>query len=248
MTEKAIKTELRLYSECYYAPLLEEAGFISYRNDMLNWYKLYNGIICHFHLLVTHSRFPLLMQAWWFHPTYVPAILNLPASWTNYDEINVLYANTAYFSSHTVERGCGVNIPNLPQIGAENLLRGLFPQIKRLQTREAVYKFRKEEILSWTKELKVELSSVTTPDFADEALVMQDSEMFAPCIDYIEAILPRAHHKSMQSSPFSRTPELLKAQLKALQGEDVDQYYAMLKERKASFLKRYKLKDEAFEL
>ena len=102
MTEKAIKTELRLYSECYYAPLLEEAGFISYRNDMLNWYKLYNGIICHFHLLVTHSRFPLLMQAWWFHPTYVPAILNLPASWTNYDEINVLYANTAYFSSHTV--------------------------------------------------------------------------------------------------------------------------------------------------
>lgn len=94
----------------------------------------------------------------------------------------------------------------------------------------------------------MELSSVTTPDFADEALVMQDSEMFAPCIDYIEAILPRAHHKSMQSSPFSRTPELLKAQLKALQGEDVDQYFAMLKERKASFLKRYKLKDEAFEL
>ena len=76
---------------------------------------------------------------------------------------------------------------------------------------------------------------------------MKDSELFPPCITCIEKIIPYASNEHLQST-YYRSPELLKAQLKALQGEDVDQYFAMLKERKDKFLKRYKLQDEAFDL
>ena len=249
MKEKDIKEELRIYSErCYAKPLLE-AGFSSYRNDLLNWYKIYNGIVCHFHILVGHSRFPMLMQAWWMHPTYVPAILNLPASWANYQERNELYVTTAYFKSHTVEPGCGINIPRLPQLGAERLYEELFPQIERLQSREALYAFRRENIIfRWDKrDRSFPLSNITDPDFADEALMAGDSEMFTPCVEHIEAMLPRAHLKYMQQSPFSRSPEMLQAQLNALKGIEVDHYMELLKERKKTFMKRYKLQD-VFEL
>ena len=248
MTEKAMKEELRGYSERYYAKPLEEAGFLSYRNDLLNWYRISNGVICHFHILSAHSRLPMTLFLWWIHPTYVATILNPPVSWTNHDGTMKLYEHRIAFQAHIVEPGGGINIPNLPQRGAERLFDEFFPQIEPLQSREAVYQFWKNDILKRAKRPQVELSNITSPDFADQVLVMQDSEMFAPCIDYIEAILPRANHKYIQASPFSRSPELLKAQLKALQGEDVDQYFVMLKERKDKFLKRYKLQDEAFEL
>ena len=247
MKERDIKEELRIYSErCYAKPLLE-AGFSSYRNDLLNWYKVYNGIICHFHILVGHSRFPMLMQAWWLHPTFVPANLNLPASWSNYQESNELYVTTALFMSHTVEPGCGINIPRLPQLGAERLYEELFPQVERLQSREALYDYRCKEIISWCENPKVILSNVTTPDFADEALMVGDSGMFAPCIKHVEVLLQRAQYNYSQQSPFSRSPELLGAQLNALKGIEVEKYKELLKERKKTFMKRYKLQDD-FEL
>ena len=50
-----------------------------------------------------------------------------------------------------------------------------------------------------------------------------------------------------EDSVVYRSPELLEAQLNSLKGRDADQYFALMKERKARFLKRYKLQDD-FEL
>ena len=190
----------------------------------------------------------MLMFVWLIHPTYVATNLNFPASYNRYDDPMLIHSHRMGFQSHLVEPGGEINIPNLPQRGAERLFEEFFPTVELLQTRDSVHKFWKEEILTRAKNPRTALSNLTTPNFADEALMMQDSEMYAPCIKFIEEILPIAHHKSMQTSPYSRSPELLKAQLKALQGENVNQYLSMLKERKASFLKRYKLQDDAFDL
>lgn len=248
MTEKAIKEELRKYSERCYAQPLEAVGFVSYRDDLLNWYKVYNGMISHFHILVSHSRLPMMMLVWWFHPTYVPAELKLPVSWPNYCADNEMHVNKLYFHSYTVEPGCGVNIPNLPRLGAERLDENFFPQMEQLQTREAFYKYQRENILARAKKPNVSLFNLTTPDFADQALMMQDTEMFEPCIKCIEIILGRLKNSYKPNDYFSSEAEFLKAQLKALQGEDVERYFELLKERKAGFLKKYKLRDDAFEL
>ena len=50
-----------------------------------------------------------------------------------------------------------------------------------------------------------------------------------------------------EDSVVYRSPELLEAQLNSLKGRDADQYFELMKERKARFLKRYKLQDD-FEL
>lgn len=247
MKEKDIKAELRIYSERCYAKPLAEAGFVSYRNDLLNWYKVYNGIICHFHILVAHSRLPMFMQVWWLHPTYVPANLNLPVSWANYQEINELFANPVYFRSNTIEPGCGINIPRLPQLGAERLYEDFFPRLEQLQTREILYKHRREDIIFRCKRPKVILSDITIPDIADEAFVMGDTEMFAPCMEHLEALLTPAHQNYMEKNPFRRSPELLQAQLNALKGIEVEKYRELMKERKKTFMKRYKFQDD-FEL
>ena len=244
MTEKAIKAELRIYSERYYANPLADAGFLNYRNDLLNWYKVNNGVICHFHILSLHSRLPMLTFVWLIHPTYVAASLSLPSSYTNYQESMSFYSHRMLFQSHTVELGGGINIPNLPQRGAERLFEEFFPQIEPLQTREAVHKFWKSEIRNRAKNPMAPLYNLTKPDFADEVLIMKDEEMFSPCIECIKVRLSRAPFKE----PFIRSPELLKAQLKALQGEGVGQYFELLKERKSNFLKHHKLHDDAFEL
>lgn len=244
MKEKEIKEELRIYSERCYAKPLQEAGFVSYRNDYLNWYKIYNGIICHFHLLVVHSRLPMLMQVWWFDPTFIPSILKLPAAYTNYQEINKLFEHRVLFSSHTVEPGCGIGIPRLPQLGAERLYEELFPQIEQLQTRKSVYESKRERIFSWLENPVFEVCNATTPDFADEALMIGDTDMFPDCIKHIEALIPLASIPYPHESVFKRSPELLQAQLNALKGIEVEQYVGRLKERKRFFLKRYKLQDD----
>lgn len=148
------------------------------------------------------------------------------------------------FSSHTVEPGCGIGIPRLPQLGAERLYEELFPQIEQLQTRKSVYESKRERIFSWLENPVFEVCNATTPDFADEALMIGDTDMFPDCIKHIEALIPLASIPYPHESVFKRSPELLQAQLNALKGIEVEQYVGRLKERKQFFLKRYKLQDD----
>ena len=61
MKDSEIKAELRYYSERYYANPLAEAGFLNYRNDLLNWYQIYNGVICHFHIVCFNRTFTIVI-------------------------------------------------------------------------------------------------------------------------------------------------------------------------------------------
>ena len=259
MNEQEIKEELRYYSERYYAKPLTEAGFLNVRNDLLNWYRICSGVICHFHIVSMNSSFPMLMPVWWFHPTYLPAILNPPAAWNRFPSHMQFSEERALFETNTVELGHSMNVPALPRRGAECLEGQLFPQMRRLNTREAVYSARKERIFARWEESNAKrwefpdddtpLYVFITPDFADAALVMHDTEMFPHCIDCLEknAIPASRRIPAKEDSIVYRGTELLEAQRKALKGCDVDQYFELMKERKAKFLKRYKLQDD-FEL
>ena len=115
--------------------------------------------------------------------------------------------------------------------------------MEQLQTRESLYESRRKRIFSWLENPVFQVYYATTPDFADEALMMGDTEMFADCIKHLEALIPRASILYPHESAFKRSPELLQAQLNALRGIEVEQYFALLKERKQLFLKRYKVQD-----
>ena len=248
MSEREIKEELKYYSARYYAKPLAEAGLLNYRNDLLNWYQIYNGVICHFHIVSAGSRFPMLRHIWWIQPTYLPAILNPPAFENKLDEYMEFSAFKSRYFHNTVEAGHFLNFPNLPQRGAEVLHEQLFPQMLQLNTREAVYFAKRESITSDWEKLNPDTPRyvLITPEFADAALVMNDVEMYSYCIDRLEklAIPASLRFPPKENSIVYRSTKLLEAQLKALNGIEVEEYFELLKERKARFLKKYKLQDD----
>lgn len=250
MKDSELREELRFYSEQHYMKPLTEAGFTNYRNDKLNWYQLYNGLICHLHIVSADSWLPMLMLIWWIQPTYLPAIMNPPIVLDRFELYMFFSANRAIHLENTVEPGHYMNVPHLPQRGAEWLQERLFPQMQRLNTREAVYTARRDAITSQWKTLEPDVPkyNIVTPEFADAALIMNDTEMFPSCIDRLENInIPVTRRIGDDGTITDRSLELLEAQLKALNGVDTANYFELLKERKARFLKRYKLQDD-FEL
>lgn len=251
MKEREIKEELKYYSERYYAQNLAGAGFLNYRDNLRNWYQIYNGVICHVHISCTDNCFPMLMLIWWIHPTYLPAILNPPAVWNRFDEHMRFSAVTSLYRTNTVEPGHYMNVPMLPQRGAELLQEQLFPQMQRLNTREAVYSDKRNSFATGWKKLDPDTPryNFITPEFADAALIMNDIEMFPYCIERLEKLAIPASRRfpPRKGSVVDRSTELLEAQLNALKGIETERYFELLKERKAKFLARYKLQD-SFEL
>lgn len=77
-------------------------------------------------------------------------------------------------------------------------------------------------------------------------MVMNDVEMYSYCIDRLEklAIPASLRFPPKENSIVYRSTKLLEAQLKALNGIEVEEYFELLKERKARFLKKYKLQDD----
>ena len=248
MMEKSIKEELRAYSERYCAKELKEAGFTNYRDDLINWYKVYNGIISHFHLVSYSSRLPSMMMVWRIHPTYVPAALNVPAVWMRFQDSELwsFDATQIHLAPKSFAIFGGMNLPEQPNTATERLVNEFLPQIERLNTREELYAFRRNEKISRSTNKNIPIANIATPDFADEALMMKDSIMYHPCIEYIEGTI-RLENKNSYQTGFSRSPELLKAQMNALKGIEVEKYMELMKERKQAFMKRYKLQDD-FEL
>lgn len=257
MKDQEIKEEFRYYVEKYYMEPLEEAGFTHLKNDVLHWYFICNGVICHLHFISPDGRyFAILGMEWWMHPTYLPANLRIPVVMYKYQEPepNEFEAETLFFKAHQVEAGHFLNIPALPRHGVEELEERLFPQVQKLKTREitreTLYAKRKEYALSlWQKSRDtMQLYEFVRPYFADQALMVRDTEMYPYCIDYLEKKeIPNMQYevirKYMERSVAGRSEELLKAQLNALKGIEVDHYFELLKERKAKFFKRYHLQD-----
>ena len=129
----------------------------------------------------------------------------------------------------------------------------MFPALEQLTTREAVYHQLKQRIFTWWEERTSEypFANLTTPDFADEALIMNDTEMFPSCIEQVERSIEISRYPHMirnaEKTVAGRSTELLEAQLNALKGIDVARYLELLKIRKTRFFTRYKLQD-GFEL
>ena len=253
MSQKELKEELQRISERYYAQPLRDAGFLNYRDDLLNWYKINNGVICHFHILLS---FPRRMHdfrfIWWSHPTYLPARLDLPLASTQFDDPLQRYEKLIPLLCNLVEPGAEIPVPKLPQRGAERLHEDFFPQMEKLQTREAVYADIRENVMMRWKfyDCKFPLFNYINSDFADQALMMHDTEMFPFCEQaLVEREIPNIiREKLSKTSLVWRSTEFLEAQLKALRGIEIERYMELLKERKAKFMKKYKMFDNDFEI
>ena len=202
MSRKYYKDELKKISEAAYAPLLEKEGFQSYRNDLLNWFRidLKAGIVQHFHLLLMSARWcSRIMYYFGIHPTYLIAPFNPGFDFNDFGGVyseEVLTKNFSPVPTHfTVPPwGAGINVPNTPMMGAEQLSEFFFPLFDEIKTREAAYALhikRRGEVLEAYKNTPHPFVRVSA-DFIDEAIYYEDRSYYEVALKSMPRAIERA--------------------------------------------------------
>ena len=70
-TKKEIKDSLQAISEQYYREELETAGFSSYKNEGLDWYRINGQMVNHIALTAWELSFPQLFLVYGVHPFFL---------------------------------------------------------------------------------------------------------------------------------------------------------------------------------
>ena len=245
---------LQIASERYYSHPLQRAGFINHKDDLINWYRIENGVIAHLHIISTSSRDGVIHILFGIHPTYLPVNL---APGISHSKIYGCFSNILFCGAIFFRYNCAVEpdvlyaLPNTPSRGADRMEAFLFPLMDRLSSRSTVYqwhKVRAQNLHRYRKQRYPEYQFINelSADFADEAIVEGDESVFASCIDLVKHELePRQtirNRLSLKSISF-RPESLLRAQLQALQTKDFKLYLKLIWQREQEFYRKYDLKD-----
>lgn len=262
MGRKYYKDELKKISEAAYAPLLEKAGFHSYQNDLLNWFRvdLKAGIVQHFHLLLMGTRWCCpIMYYYGIHPTYLIAPFNPGFDLNDFGGVyseEILTKSFCPIPTHFTlpPWGAPINVPNTPLMGAERLSEYFFPIFDRIKTREAAYALhikRREEVLEAYKNHPDTFIRVS-PDFIDEAIYFKDRSYYEIALKSIPheierskwsetmkapALAPRgAKRQAAAEKKGCRSVEELELQIRTLQEGTEADYKKHLKQREQAYI------------
>lgn len=245
---------LQLASERYYSCPLQRAGFINCKDDLLNWYRIENGVIAHLHIISTSSRDGIIHILFGIHPTYLPVNLVPGISHSHISGCfsKILFCGAIFFRYNcAVEPDVLFALPNTPSRGADRMEAFLFPLMDRLSNRTAVYQWHKKRAqnlhrIRLQEYPEYQFINELSTDFTDEAIVEGDESVFAPCVDLVKHELASRqtirNRLSLRSISF-RPESLLRAQLQALQTKDFKSYLELIRQREQRFYRKYDLKD-----
>lgn len=177
---------LQIASERYYSPSLQRAGFINYKDDLINWYRIENGVIAHLHIISTSSRDGVIHILFGIHPTYLPVNL---APGISHSKISGCFSNILFCGAIFFRYNCAVEpdvlfaLPNTPSRGADRMEAVLFPLMDRLSNRSVVYQWHKVRAknlhrIRLQEYPEYQFINELSADFADEAIVEGDESVF----------------------------------------------------------------------
>lgn len=187
------KTHLQQWARAVFSEKLKKAGFISYQNEDLSWYKVINGEVLLTVYLHTFSPVNPLVPAigYGMHPLFIESPLPQKVSvrgWVDNEVMARIYFNTPKIQ---FDESTYVLCPNTPLRGAEKLDEVLFPLFSSVHTiRDAylVYKSRYLEYAQTTpKSYDWRVRDILlTNDFIDMAIYLDDKEMYPICLHSLE--------------------------------------------------------------
>lgn len=236
------KAHLQRWSkECFFDKL-SSAGFTSYKDEGLSWYKVVNGELLHSVYLFNQSPYLPMMPVLGYgcHPLFISA--PIPQKVTIRGWVDVPVMRRLYFDCPKVQfdENTFVLCTESPERGAEILDRDLFPLFSKVQTIEDAYLLFREHTKGLARIYRETWpdgnysGSVATLDEMDMAIYLNDTEMLQIYANDIE------NWYKLRPSERKR----IDGMCNAIFCNQRDDYLMCLDDRKNKFLKtlRQKLK------
>lgn len=242
-----LKKDMQQYGKDIYANDFLKAGFVSYNDENLCWYKVINHeVLCSVYILLSWRVPPLIPSLHYCaYPLYVPVAV--PESsvverdvfrWVG--NIQTAHLKLEYYGirnprngdlSERFFRDTDIQQSSDSRRGAELLQEIIFPEFEKIHNQEECYALHKAY---WCKKIDT-FNSLTFPSaFVDEVIYMGDTELYPYCIRRIQGRL--------NFSPEHKYASIWQMQLDALNGIRREEYLAYLEERKQKFVKKLEKK------
>ena len=241
-----------------YAEQLKEAGFHSYRDEGVHWFRLVNDeVIQTVYFVTRHTTFPITLYIeYGCHPLFIPPILQhspymygMPGYEQMYDVIQETIpgrmphgrqrsmvqgmTNRCYREDVLVE--CPVNPDERQQI-----LHNVLAEIEPLSTPEACFEAHKR----WrAREIENDAWLTMSPYFVEEVLYWEDKSLYPYCMEYMRGRIEWFSgllEEGKLALKYQQELEYLKVLWDVFQNNSRTEYLRILYERKIKNLKRLK--------
>jgi len=235
---------LKICSQQWFSPKLEKAGFVSFRNEGLSWYRVIDQELLQcVYLFTTSSLLPAsLVIGYACHPFYLKP--PIPQKLLIRDHVHDELLTAVYLP--TPQRQTGALLcPDTDEHGAEVLDQIILPKLNQINTFEDAYAMHKQYWLDMISNYQREYQVTTLPpgqktsiSFAIETVVTQDEEMLPICIAQMEQYVQRLD-EGLYSSKQEKRFNACRPLLMALKGEKRDEYLLELDRQKKQFIRRF---------
>lgn len=227
------KLHLMRWANGTFSERLINKGFVSYHGEGLSWYKVVNNEV----LLTVffHAFSPVVPMVpaigYGIHPLFIEAPIPqkvVVRGWIDNEVMSRIYfaGPKKQFDQNTF-----VLCPQTPLLGAEMLEEKLFPIFDSVCTVEDAYNFHKLRYLKYASQNHIDLFNagneiITTNDFVDIAIYMNDIELFPLCLNDI----------SLKDGWSKKEQPRMNAQRIAIIDNARDVYLLQLAKRKQKFV------------
>ena len=249
-----LKKDMQLYGKEIYTNDFLKAGFVSYNDENLCWYKVINHeVLCSVYILLSWRVPPLIPSLHYCaYPLYVPVAV--PESsvverdvfrWVG--NIQTAHLKLEYYGIRNPRNGdlaerffrdTDIQQSSARRRGAELLQEITFPEFEKIHNQEDCYALHraywlKENIDDYERSGRTH-NLIFPFAFIDEVICNEDEEMYPYCILRIQ--------KMFDTFLAEKYAPLWQMQLDALNGIRREEYLAYLEERKRKFVKKLEKK------
>ena len=224
-----------------YEDKLISAGFVSYNNEGLSWYKVLNG--CILQSVYLYSLFPrapfLMAEGYGCHPLFIPAPIPQKVVFNEFWEDEIMQCALKGFQHSTYE-GTQVLCRNTEERGAEVLDTDIFPIFRKINTEEDAYRLHKKECIEGSEACNRRnpgepIQTIGSEWLADEAIYFNDTEIQQLMLGQL-----LRQKRSMENDKIAskaRRLEWCKKQIEAIQSGEREPFLMMLEARKKRFIR-----------
>ena len=233
--------QMKHCAKAIYEKRLLDAGFISYHNEGLSWYKVLNGSILQ--SVYLHSLFPrapfLMEEGYGCHPLFIPAPIPQKVLFSELyeDEIMLRVRKEPRYSTY---EGTQVMCRNTEERGAEVLDTDVFPVFRKVRTEEDAYKLHRErcmETIAWYNKRNPgePLQIIGSEWLADEAIYFNDVDLQKLMINQL--LRQKKSMENENSASEKKRLEWCEKQIEAIQDGERESFLMMLEARKKRFIR-----------
>lgn len=226
------KLHLMRWANGTFSERLKSKGFVSYQGEGLSWYKVVNNdVLLTVYIHAFSSVVPMVPAiGYGIHPLFIEAPIPqkvVVRGWIDNEVMSRLYFPG---SKKQYDKDTFVLCPPTPLLGAEVLEEKLFPLFDSICSIKDAYIFHKERYLDYASRNGLDLFSadnevITTNDFVDIAIYMNDTGLFNRCLNDI--VLKEGWSPKEQPR--------MNAQRIAIMDNARDEYLLQLAKRKQKF-------------